>query len=97
MTNCANSIFPGIIYTLIAILLVVLIILVLKLIKTLGKVDRVVDDVNYKVTKLNGLFEIIDTTTDALVSVNDRVINFFTNGITNFFKKKKRKARKYDE
>ena len=27
--------------------------------KTVGKVDQVVEDVNYKVNKLNGLFEIV--------------------------------------
>ncbi len=100
MNNCVNgvnSVFPSIIYILLAILLVVLIILVLRLIKTLGKVDRVVEDVNYKVNKLNGVFEIIDTTTDAFVSFNDRIVNFLTNGIVKIFKKNKKKERKYDE
>ncbi|MDD4283068.1 MAG: hypothetical protein PHX03_04680 [Bacilli bacterium] len=94
MDNWNESFFPFILYLLLIILVVVLIILILKLIRTVGKVDQVVEDVNYKVNKLNGLFEIIDYTTDTLVSFNDKIINFISNGITSFFKRKSRKKKK---
>ena len=55
-----NEIFPVILYGLLIILVVVLIILVVKLIKTISKVDLVVDDVNLKVKKLDGVFNIVD-------------------------------------
>ncbi|MDD2377736.1 MAG: hypothetical protein PHD10_03480 [Bacilli bacterium] len=89
--ECLNDVFPIIIYILLTILIVVLIILGIKLIKTLGKVDRVVDDVNNKVTKLDGVFNIIDSTADALSAVSDKVVNAVTTTITNLFSKKKKK------
>ncbi len=94
MNRWNESLLPFILYLLLIILVVVLIILIVKLIKTIGKVDRVVEDVNYKVNKLNGLFEIIDYTTDSLVSFNDRIVNFVSNGIVSFFKKRKNKKKK---
>ena len=64
--ECLNVVFPVILYTLGAILLIVLIILCLKVIGTLKKVDKVVDDVENKVGKLDGVFSIIDKSTDAV-------------------------------
>ena len=68
--ECINIVFPIILYILAAVLLVVLIILALKSIKTLKKVDEVIDDVNQKSAKLNGVFNIIDNTTDAIATVS---------------------------
>ena len=53
-----------ILYILGSILLIVLIILGIKLIITMNKIENVVDDINVKVNKLNGIFTIIDLTTD---------------------------------
>ena len=78
-------------------LIVVLIVFVIRLIKTLGKVDKVVDDVNRKVGKLDGVFNIIDTTTDTLALFSDRITDFAVNKIANIFKKKKRKEEDEDE
>lgn len=86
--ECLNEVFPVILYFLSTILLVVLIILCVKAITTLTKVNKVVDDVNYKVNKLNGVFNIIDSTTDALALASDKVVSFVANGIGNLFSKK---------
>lgn len=80
-----------IIYTLLIILLVALIVLVVRTIFTMKKVDQVVDDVNGKVKKLNGIFTIIDNTTDALSLVGDHLVNGITNLVTGFFRFKKTK------
>ena len=53
-------------YMLGSILLVVLIVLGIKLIITMNKIEVVVDDISIKVGKLNGLFSVIDATTDKL-------------------------------
>ena len=80
----------GIIFYIALIALVVaLIVLVMRAIKTLGKVDRTLDDLNEKSSKLDGLFHIIDTTTDAVVGVSDRIINFISSGIENLLNRKK--------
>lgn len=86
------DVFPVIIFILAIILLVVLIVLAIKMIGTLNKIDKVVTDVNTKVDKLNGAFMIIDSFTDSLSSLNDKIVGFIANGIRNFFKRKKKKG-----
>ncbi len=72
------SFLPIIIYILLIILLVIGIILGVKAITTIKKVEKVVDDVNAKVESLNGLFHIIDFTTDKLVTMVDRIVDGFS-------------------
>lgn len=90
--SCLNSIFPVILYTLGTILLVVLIILCFKIIGTLKKVDQVVDDVNSKVGKLDGIFDIIDRSTDVVSSISDRIIDAISGVVSKLFSKRKRKG-----
>lgn len=86
-----DDVLPFILYTLGAVLLVVLIILAYRLIKTLDKVDRVVDDVNSKSRKLNGVFNIIDNTADGLSNISDTLVNLIVGAINNVFNKKNKK------
>lgn len=92
MTIYFNDILPSLVYGLAAILLVILIILAYRLIKTLDKVDRVVDDVNTKSRKLNGVFDIIDNTADGLSHISDSLVNMIANTINSFFKKNNKKG-----
>ncbi len=71
------------------ILVIALIVLVFKAMKTLNKVDRTLDDINEKSSKLDGLFHIIDSTTDAVVGVSDRIISFVASSIENLINRKK--------
>lgn len=89
--ECLNVVFPVILYTLGAILLIVLIILCLKVIGTLKKVDKVVDDVENKVGKLDGVFSIIDKSTDAVSLVSDKIIDFVSSAVMKNFSRKKNK------
>lgn len=91
------SFLPIIIYILLIILLVIGIILGIKSIITIKKVEKVVDDVNEKVESLNGLFQIIDFTTDKIVSLTDRVIDGVSNLASKLFFKKKMKKIKGEE
>lgn len=84
-------------YVLGSILLVVLIILGIKLIITMNKIEVVVDDVNGKVKSLNGLFSIIDMTTDKLSLLSDRMVDAITIVIKKIFAKKQRKEEEIDE
>lgn len=79
---------PLVLYFLGSILLVVLIILGVKLIITMNKIENVVDDINTKVKSLNGLFSIIDTTTDKLALLSDRVVDVVSSVIRKIFKRK---------
>lgn len=85
------EVLPVILYLLGSILLVVLIILGIKLIVTMNKIEDVVDDINTKVKSLNGLFSIIDVTTDKLAMISDRVVDFVSSVIRRLFKGKEDK------
>ena len=78
-----------ILYVLGSILLVVLIILGIKLIKTMDKINITVDNINKKVDSLNGLFSIIDFTTNKLAVVSDRVAEGITALIKKIFNRNK--------
>lgn len=90
-----EAFFTTMLYILGSTLLIVLIILGIKLIITMNKIENVVDDINVKVDKLNGLFNIIDYTTDKLAIVSDKMVegvSYFLKKM--FFKKNKKKEEK---
>ena len=59
------------------------------------KIENVVDDINVKVDKLNGLFNIIDYTTDKLAIVSDKMVEGVSYVLKKmFFKKNKNKEEK---
>lgn len=80
---------PIVLYILGSILLVVLIILGIKLIITMNKIENVVDDITVKVSSLNGFFSIIDTTTDKLAMISDKVVEGVSSIIRKLFNRKK--------
>ena len=92
-----NEIFPVILYGLLIILVVVLIVLVIRLIKTLNKVDAVVDDVNGKVKKLDGVFNIVDTTADALSNFGDKFSYLISSAFSALFTKKRKDSKMEEE
>ena len=78
-------------YVLGSILLIVLIILGIKLIITMNKVNLIVEDINKKIDSLDGLFSIIDMTTDKLAILSDRMVDGVTYLIKKIFRTKKGK------
>ncbi len=89
MTIELNELLPILLYLFLIILVIILIILGIKLIKTLTKIDDVIDDVNGKMRKVNGVFEIIDKTTDYASTISDKIVNGISNFVNSLFKKKK--------
>lgn len=88
MISFLQTFLPIIIYFLLIILLIVGIILGIRSIQTLNKIDKVVDDVNDKVQTLNGFFNLIDFTTDKIVSITDKVVEGVGGLIGSIFKRK---------
>lgn len=86
-----NEILPIILYILGSILLGILIVLGIKLINVMNKMEKVVDDINTKVSSLNGVFSIIDATTDKLALLSDRMVDGISLIIRKLFAKKKKK------
>ena len=86
-----NEVLPIILYILGSILLGILIVLGIKLINVMNKMEKVVDDINTKVSSLNGVFSIIDATTDKLALLSDRMVDGISLIIRKLFAKKKKK------
>ena len=76
-------------FTCLIVLVIILIILGIKLIKTLKKVDGVIDDVNTKISSVDGLFNIIDKTTDYASLFCDKILGTLYSLVSVFMKKKK--------
>jgi len=76
-------------YIALIVLIIFLIVLVIRAIKTLGKVDKTLDDSQEKSSKLDGVFHIIDNTTDVVVGLSDTIVSFVANGIENLVNRKK--------
>lgn len=86
-----NEVLPIILYILGSILLGILIVLGIKLITVMNKMEKVVDDINTKVSSLNGVFSIIDATTDKLALLSDRMVDSISLIIRKLFVKKNKK------
>ncbi len=86
-----NLLLPVLLYTLGIILLIVLIILGIRLISTLGKLERVVDNIDKKVNSLNGVFSLIDKMTDSIAAFSESVASNVAGLVYKVFKRKKRK------
>jgi uncharacterized protein YoxC len=54
----------------------------------LNKVDKIIEDVDGKVRSLNGIFQFIDTATDKLSIITDRMVENISNFFLKLFKKK---------
>lgn len=89
MTVNLNELLVVMLYIMLIVLVIILIILGIKLIKTLKKVDTVIDDVNSKMTKVDGVFNIIDKTTDYASNMSDKIISAISNFINVLLRKKK--------
>ncbi len=89
MLEFFQSYLPVVIYVLLIILLIVGIILGIRLIGAMDKVDNVLDNIEKKVNSLNGLFNVIDFTTDKISAFTDRVVDAFTGLISRIGRKKK--------
>lgn len=76
-------------YIALIVLIIFLIVLVFRAIKTLGKVDKTLDDIQEKSSKLDGVFHIIDNTTDVVVGISDSIVSFVASGLENLVNRKK--------
>ncbi len=95
MTIELAEVLPLLLYVALIALVIALFVLVVKLINTLKKVDLLLDDVNRKMVKVDGLFNIIDNMTDYAASLSDKIIGGITNLINLLIRR--RKGRDEDE
>lgn len=89
MTVDLNSLLTIILYIALIVLVIIFIVVGIKLIKTLKKVDAVIEDVNVKMDKVDGVFNIIDRTTDYAATISDKIIGGISKFINTLIFKKK--------
>lgn len=93
----ASNILVIVLYSLGAVALIGLIILTFKLIKTVDKVNKIADNVEGKVSSLDGMFSIIDVVTDKLATLNDFLVDKIVDFIGMIFNRKKNKKEEVEE
>lgn len=79
---------PVVLYILGIILLVILIILGIRILRIMNNVENIIKDVEAKTKSLNGVFAIIDATTNKVSYLTDKIVEFITNIILRIFKRK---------
>lgn len=92
-----NEVFPIILYFLGAVLLFVIILLIIKLISTVEKINIILDDVEGKSQKLNGLFDAIGKVGDSISTANNKITGFVTKIVSSIIKQKKKKKKVEEE
>lgn len=85
-----QSFLPIVIYILLIGLIIILIILGIKLLITMNKVEKIVDNVNEKVARLEPLFNILGYASDRVVGVFDKVFEVIESLIGKLFSKDKK-------
>ncbi|HBA37435.1 MAG TPA: hypothetical protein DCY94_01800 [Firmicutes bacterium] len=88
---------PITVYVLLIILLIIGIILGVRLINAMDKVDEVLNNVQKKVNSLNGLFSVIDFTTDKISAFSDRVVDTISGFISRIGRKKMKNERNQEK
>ena len=91
-----NVLLPLLLYIAGFVLLIVLIIVGIKLIGVLGKLDRILDNVEGKVSSLDGAFNIIDKFSDGVALVGDRIVTNTVSAINKIFNKKREEYDDYE-
>lgn len=92
-----QQLVPIILYFLLCILVVVIIILVIKLIKILKNVNILLEDIQNKSQKLDGVFNVIDNVSTSVSSFGDKIVKFISTSIKKILKKKRKEEDLEDE
>ena len=81
MTIELNDLLVVLLYECLTVLVIVLIVLGIRLIKTIKKVDVMIDDINTKMSKLDGVFDIVDITSEGAVTISSKILAFISNAL----------------
>lgn len=84
-----NELLNILFYIVIIALGISLLVLSIQSIKTLNKFDKLLDDISEKSRKLDGVFSVMDSATDAFVNFSDSIVGFLTKTVRKVVKRKK--------
>ena len=88
MTIGLNDLLVVLLYESLIILVIVLIVLGIRLIKTLKKANVMIDDINTKMSKLDGVFNIIDVTSEGAATISSKILAIVSSALNVFTTKK---------
>ena len=80
-----------------SILLIVLIVLGIKLINTITRIDNIMTEVEVRIRKFDKLLNMVDTITDSMALVSDKIVDGIVFCINKLFMKNKKKGEDTDE
>ena len=83
-----NDLLSIMLYISLIVLIIIFIVLGIRLIRTMGKVNKLIDDVNEKMNKVDGVFDIIDKTTGYASNISEKITGVISSIIGFLFKKK---------
>ena len=86
----ANTFLLILIGILCSILLVVLIILSVKLIYTIDRVNKVMDEIDIKISKFDKAFSLVDVVTDNMAIISDKLVDGISYMIRKILRRKKK-------
>lgn len=86
-----STTLPILLYIAGLVLLIVLIIVGIKLIGLLDKFDRIADNIEVKVSSLDGAFNFVDKFSDSVAMVSDSLVSTTVKLLSNVFGKSKSK------
>ena len=92
-----QQLVPVILYFLLCILVVVLIILFIRVIKILKNVNELVEDIQNKSRKLDGVFNVVDNVSTSISNFGDKIVKVISTSIKKFIKKKRKEEDLEDE
>ena len=87
-----NEVLPITLYISLIILVIFAIYFIIRLLRTLNRVDYILDDVTKKLIKMDGLFDLIDHTTDYAANLSDKVVSLLSNVVNSVLRRKKGKS-----
>lgn len=76
-------------FILLIVLVIVFIVVGIRLIKTLSKVDQTLDDLNNKLNRVDGAFNVVGRTADYVDSISDKIVQAVLSIIGKLINKKK--------
>jgi len=92
-----QQLLPIIIYSLLCVLIVVIIILLINVIITLKHANKLLEDIENKSKKLDGIFNAIDSVSSSFTGIGDKIVKFASKVFKNFSKRKRKEEDLEDE
>ena len=91
-----NLFLPIVLYILAIVLIVILIIIGIRFLAILDTIDRIADDIEEKVSSLDGAIAIINKTVNGIADFKDSVVYNLTSRVSKIFKRKKKEDNYYE-